>query len=349
MAITLAGVPIPAAQPGQFFGNLRLQPAIAGLVPVHLAHALRKIVLPGGIGIVLIMRVAVSPAVAQILHETRGRIAKMRRHRARFVPGDECARGIIRDVDRVAFGARGQIEAPPPPAPARLRAAQPLKGFAGIERRCAAHADRPGRCPRLPCGQGAGPDKADRRRRPACGTSQYSEASGVEPRTDLCKRRDLVVEGIAALVERRRLRASVCCTNSPSTSRCRGRWRVGICSSMLSSRRASPSAKPSSDAPRPRRQGAKAACVVRTNRAPLRLRRLQHVHCRARQQRAVHFEGRVLGGGADEGQQALLDKRQEGVLLGLVEAVHFIHEQNGARPAAPAPASAALARPLGCP
>ncbi len=57
--------------------------------------------------------------------------------------------------------------------------------------------------------------------------------------------------------------------------------------------------------------------------------RLQHVHLRARQQRAVHFERRVLGGCADEGDQPLLDERQERILLRLVEAVHLVHEQDG--------------------
>ena len=49
----------------------------------------------------------------------------------------------------------------------------------------------------------------------------------------------------------------------------------------------------------------------------------------ARQQRAVHLERRVLGGGADERDQAALDERQERVLLRLVEAVHFVDEQDG--------------------
>ncbi len=56
---------------------------------------------------------------------------------------------------------------------------------------------------------------------------------------------------------------------------------------------------------------------------------LQHIDLRARQQRAVHLERRVLGGGADEGDQSLLDERQERILLRLVEAVHFVDEQDG--------------------
>ena len=56
---------------------------------------------------------------------------------------------------------------------------------------------------------------------------------------------------------------------------------------------------------------------------------MQHVHLRARQQRAVHLERGVFGGGADEGDQTLFDERQERILLRLVEAVHFVHEQDG--------------------
>ena len=56
--------------------------------------------------------------------------------------------------------------------------------------------------------------------------------------------------------------------------------------------------------------------------------RLQHVHRRARQQRRVDLERRVLGGRADEGQESRLDMRQEGVLLALVEAVDLVDEDD---------------------
>ena len=60
--------------------------------------------------------------------------------------------------------------------------------------------------------------------------------------------------------------------------------------------------------------------------------RLQHVHRRARQQRRDDLERRVLGGRADEGEEARLDVRQEGVLLALVEAMDLVDEDDG-RPA----------------
>ncbi len=54
--------------------------------------------------------------------------------------------------------------------------------------------------------------------------------------------------------------------------------------------------------------------------------RLQHIHRGARQQRGIDLEARILGGGADEGEQAAFHVRQEGVLLRLVEAVHLVDE-----------------------
>jgi len=50
----------------------------------------------------------------------------------------------------------------------------------------------------------------------------------------------------------------------------------------------------------------------------------------AREQGAVKLEGRVLGGGADQHDGAVLDIGQEGVLLGAVEAVDLVDEEQGA-------------------
>ena len=46
------------------------------------------------------------------------------------------------------------------------------------------------------------------------------------------------------------------------------------------------------------------------------------------EQRRVDLEVGVLGGGADQRQQAILDRRQQGVLLGLVEAVDLVEEED---------------------
>ena len=63
---------------------------------------------------------------------------------------------------------------------------------------------------------------------------------------------------------------------------------------------------------------------------------VQHQNLATRQQRAVEFERRVLRSGADERDRSIFDERQEGILLGLVEAVNLIHEQQR-RPALLAP------------
>ncbi len=73
--------------------------------------------------------------------------------------------------------------------------------------------------------------------------------------------------------------------------------------------------------------------AIQQQRLVGRLHRAQHVHGRAREQRGIDLERRILGGGADEGEQAGLDVRQEGVLLRLVEAVHLVDEDDRAAPA----------------
>ncbi len=47
-------------------------------------------------------------------------------------------------------------------------------------------------------------------------------------------------------------------------------------------------------------------------------------------ERRDDFEARILGGGADEDDEAGLDVREKGVLLGFVETVDFVHEEDGA-------------------
>ena len=57
---------------------------------------------------------------------------------------------------------------------------------------------------------------------------------------------------------------------------------------------------------------------------------VQDEHLRAAQQRRVQFEAGVLGGRADEGDRAVLDIRQETVLLRAIEAMDFVDEQQRA-------------------
>src|SRR3972149_2098388 len=64
--------------------------------------------------------------------------------------------------------------------------------------------------------------------------------------------------------------------------------------------------------------------------APPPRQRLQGVDAGAREQGGDHLERRVLGGGADQGDRPVLDIRQDGVLLGLVEAMDLVDEQERA-------------------
>ena len=61
------------------------------------------------------------------------------------------------------------------------------------------------------------------------------------------------------------------------------------------------------------------------------LQRLQLKDARAAHQRVVHLEVRVFRSGPDEGDRPVLHVRQQGVLLGRVEAMHLVDEQDGAR------------------
>ncbi len=78
---------------------------------------------------------------------------------------------------------------------------------------------------------------------------------------------------------------------------------------------------------------------VQHRRAPLHddgdllvRQRFERVELHPRHQRRVDLEVRVLGRGADQRHQPFLDRRQERVLLRLVEAVDLVEEQDRALP-----------------
>ena len=110
-------------------------------------------------------------------------------------------------------------------------------------------------------------------------------------------------------------------------------------SRMFSAVRASPSesatiaATASGSTSSPRRPRPRSGSPTRPadDRLELRLgQALEHVHAAAREERRDHLEGRVLGRRADQGHGAALDVRQERVLLGLVEAVDLVDEEDRA-------------------
>ena len=60
------------------------------------------------------------------------------------------------------------------------------------------------------------------------------------------------------------------------------------------------------------------------------IERLKHVDLRSRQKRADDFKRRVFGRCADQCDDSALDCSEQAVLLGFVEPVDFIDEQDGA-------------------
>ncbi len=70
--------------------------------------------------------------------------------------------------------------------------------------------------------------------------------------------------------------------------------------------------------------------------------RLQLDDGAAREQCGVDLEVGVLGRGTDQRQQAALDAGKEGILLGLVEAVDLVEEQDRSRPVCSEPVTCAL-------
>ena len=57
------------------------------------------------------------------------------------------------------------------------------------------------------------------------------------------------------------------------------------------------------------------------------------IHAQTRQQRAIHFKRGILGGRANKYDRAVLNMRQERILLTLVETVYLVNKQHGAPPA----------------
>ena len=63
------------------------------------------------------------------------------------------------------------------------------------------------------------------------------------------------------------------------------------------------------------------------------IERMKHQHPSPRQKRGVEFERRVFRGGADQHHCAVFHHRQKRILLGAVEAMHLVDEQQRALPA----------------
>ena len=273
--------------------------------------------------------------VTQFLHQLGRRVAKVLGHQPRLVLSDECARVIIRHVHCVRFGGAGEIDHRLGQSQFPLGRTQPLVGLAGIERETQRarvgetnvlrrHAHQPSpQIQRI----GAAVEHAHQ---PVQSRVRIGAAHA------LVQGGNLVVERVAAFVEAAQI----------ARQRVLDKCAVDIAAGFA--RRGLQDFEQIEQPPRvavgePDQAFARARIEVQPRkRATERtvqqlpefrlLQTLQHIHRRARQERAVHFERGIFRGGADEGEQALLDERQEGVLLPLVEAMHFVHEQDGVAP-----------------
>ena len=145
---------------------------------------------------------------------------------------------------------------------------------------------------------------------------------------------DLVIEAVAALVEAPRIQGQRLLQEGRRDLRHPG----GACGGgRLLQQVQHPSGVTVSiahqrvDGRRLERQSRQRACP-RTLDQRLQLlvvQRLQHIDLRARQQRGIHLEGRILGRCPDQRDQSRFRIGQQGVLLRLVETVDLVDEQDG--------------------
>ena len=107
-----------------------LEPARHRLVVARRLHAVGKVLLARGVGIGLVVRVAVALAVAERLHEPGRRIAQVQRHVERAVLLRVGHRRAERHVDRIALRRAGHEHHGLRQRELALGAAEPLVGLA---------------------------------------------------------------------------------------------------------------------------------------------------------------------------------------------------------------------------
>jgi len=184
----------------KLFADLRLEAALGRLVPPGRLHAFGKIRLPRGVGIGLVVRVAVAFAVAEVLHQPGRGVAQVHRHRPRRVRRDEIAGRIIGVVDRGGLRRHREVDHRLGERELAFRAAEPLIGLAGVER----HAQRAGVGEADVLHRHADHAPADIQRIGAAVEHAHHPVErgvGIRAAHRLVQRRDLVVELLAALVE----------------------------------------------------------------------------------------------------------------------------------------------------
>src|ERR1035437_11035033 len=76
-ALRLLRCSVELTQVGKLLGYLALQSARRRPVPIHFGHAFRKIMLVRGVGIRLVVSVAVFAPITQVLHQLGRGLAQM--------------------------------------------------------------------------------------------------------------------------------------------------------------------------------------------------------------------------------------------------------------------------------
>ena len=287
------------------------------------------------------MGVAIIFAIAQILHERGGRIAQRHRHLERAELLHIRVRFLERGVDGVALRRTGEIDDGIGEREFALRAAEAVVGGPGVDGEL--QAARVGQTDVLHRHAHDAPREIARITTTVDHTAEPVERGiRVGAAHAFVKRRHLVVELLAALVEAATRAArdlGGLRHADASLDRKVGRdlehvertttIAIGRAGEQVERRFVDLDIRPAWPAPTQAslRVGERATHDLGGVGG---LQCAQHIHPRPRQQCAHHLEGRVLGGRTDEHQRAVLDVRQEGVLLGFVEAVHLVEEQHRA-------------------
>src|SRR5690606_14970143 len=103
--------PIERAQRRELLADAQLESPVDRNVEALRLDAVGEIALTGRVAAGFVVRVAVRAAMAEWLQQGGRRVAQVHRHRRRAVLGDEGARPLPGDVDRVRLRRTGEIDA----------------------------------------------------------------------------------------------------------------------------------------------------------------------------------------------------------------------------------------------
>ena len=322
---------IERLQPIELLADLALESARHRTIPLLRAHIVGKISLSGSVTIGLVVRVTVLVAIAEFLHQPGRRVAQMDRHRARLVLADERPRLIVGVVTGVGLRRGREIENGLRERKLPFGRPKALVCLCRVERD--ARRARIGQANVLPRHAHDTPRQIAR-----VGAAVEHAAEPVQRAVRraaahrLVQGADLVVERIAPLVETTQILGKHAgqqrlVDRLQTLRHCRLRDDLHIVEQLAAV------AIGRVDQALTRLVGkADVAQLARRARDHLAelfvVQTLEHIHGRPREQCTVHFERRILRGGAYKDEQPRFHVWQECVLLCLVEAVHLVDEHD---------------------